>query len=588
MAQWRLVRNGADYEALSKEYGLDPVILRIMRNRGITEAEQINEFLDGDIRTCDDTEGFLDMDKAIAHLDSLKNKNAKLRIIGDYDIDGVCSTAILYKGLTAYGLQVDYAIPHRVLDGYGINVHLVEKAHQDGIDTIITCDNGITAFEALERAAELGITVIVTDHHDIRTENIGGAEIEKFPKAKALINPKRRANNYGFTEICGAYVAYKLISRMFKFGNAKQEEVQTLREELLVLASFATVGDVMPLIKENRTLVKYGLEHIKTCANIGLQALIRQNKLENRSIKAYHIGFVLGPCLNAKGRLESAERSLELLLCRDKEQADRMSVELVQTNEERKKLTDEGVKRAIEQVREQHLQDNILVVYLENCHESIAGIIAGRVREAFYKPTWILTDAQDGLKGSGRSIDAYDMHKGLCECEDLLTQFGGHKLAAGVSLPKENLDAFRRRLNKMADLSEEDLTEVVKIDVDLPFGYANVKFLEELDRLEPFGKNNEKPVFAQANVTFIRGRIFGSGNNVAAFSIKDSKQRRYELKYFGDIPVFNRYLDEKYGEGSASRLYSGEGDYRMSVIYYPDLNTYNGRMEVQLILKDYS
>lgn len=588
MAQWRLIRNGADYEALSKEYGLDPVVLRIMRNRGITEAGQIDEFLNGNIGVCDDTEGFLDMDKAITHLDSLKGTNARLRIIGDYDIDGVCSTAILYKGLTAYGLQADYAIPHRVLDGYGINVHLVEKAYEDGIHTIITCDNGITAFEALEKAAELGITVIVTDHHDIRVESVDGEEREKLPKAKALINPKRKNNGCEFTEICGAYVAYKLISRMLGVAGLQDEENRKLREELLVLASFATVGDVMPLIKENRTLVKYGLEHIKTCTNIGLQALIHQNKLADKPIKAYHIGFVLGPCLNAKGRLESAERSLELLLCEDKEKAEQMAVDLVRTNEERKNLTEQGVKRAIEQVQERHTRDNIIVVYLENCHESIAGIIAGRVREAFYKPAWILTDAQEGLKGSGRSIDAYDMHKGLCECEDLLTQFGGHKLAAGVSLPKENLDAFRRRLNEKAHLSKEDLTEVVKIDVDLPFGYANMKFLEELERLEPFGKSNEKPVFAQANVTFIRGRIFGARSNVAAFYIKDSNQRSYELKYFGDIPAFNRYLDEKYGVGSASRLYSGEGDYRMSVIYYPDLNTYNGKTEVQLILKDYS
>lgn len=584
MAQWRLIRNGADYEALSKKYGLDPVLLRIMRNRGITEDEQIEEYLNGDMAVCDCTDGFIDMDCAITHLKSLKGTGRKIRIIGDYDIDGVCSTAILYKGLQAYGLSADYAIPHRVLDGYGINVNLVEKAGMEGVDTILTCDNGITAYEALQRAAELGITVIVTDHHDIRKETVDGMETEKLPKALALINPKREGNKYAFSEICGAYVAYKLVSKMLNLSN----ETDKLHEELLVLAAFATIGDVMPLIKENRILVQYGLSRIKECANVGLQALINKTGLREKEIKAYSIGFILGPCLNAKGRLESAERSLELLLCGDEEAADKMAMELVQTNEERKKLTEQSVEHAVKTVREQYAEDKIIVLYLEDCHESIAGIVAGRVREAFYRPVWVLTDAQEGLKGSGRSIDAYDMHKGLCECEALLTHFGGHKLAAGVSLPKDNLDAFRLALNENTMLTEEDLTEIIRIDVDLPFGYSDEKFIKELERLEPFGKGNEKPVFAQAQITFVKGRIFGARNNVASFRVKDNAGRFFELKYFGDIPAFNRYLDAKFGEQSAARLYAGEGNYKISVIYYPDLNTYNGRTEVQLILKDYS
>lgn len=584
MAQWKLVRNGADYEALSKEYGIDPVVLRIMRNRGITEADQIKEYLKGDIRICDEITGFVQMENAIAHLAGLKDTRKKIRIIGDYDIDGVCSTAILYKGLTAFGLQVDYAIPHRVLDGYGININLVEKAGEDGIDTIITCDNGITAFEALDRATELGINVIVTDHHDIRTEVVNGESADKLPKALAIINPKMAESSYPFKEICGAYVAYKLISRLLCFA----EQDSSLKEELLVLAAFATVGDVMPLTGENRTLVKYGLSHIRTCTNIGLKALISRTNLGDKDLKAYHIGFVLGPCLNAKGRLESAEQSLELLLCNDPERAEHMALELVQTNEERKNLTDLGVSRAIELVEKQYCADKVIVVYLEECHESIAGIIAGRVREAFYRPVWILTDGNEGLKGSGRSVDAYDMHKGLCECEALLSKFGGHKLAAGVSLPKENLDAFRKALNENANLTEEDLTEVIKIDVDLPFNYANEEFLADLELLEPFGKDNEKPVFAQANVTFLQGRIFGSRNNVVAFKVKSSDGRLYELKYFGDIPAFNRYVDDKFGEGSAASVYAGEGTFKLAVIYYPDLNTYRGKTEVQLIMKEYS
>lgn len=586
MAQWRLIRQGADYEALSKEYGMNPVVLRIMRNRGITEPEQIEEYLHGDIAVCDTSEGFADMDKAVDYLLSLTATGHRIRIIGDYDIDGVCSTAILYKGLQAIGLKADYAIPHRVLDGYGINISLVERAYEDGIQTIITCDNGISAFEALEKAAELGIQVIVTDHHEVRKEIADGREKEKFPVAYALINPKREENAISFKEICGAYVAYKLIMKLWDMSGEAEKHAK-LKEELRVLAAFATIGDVMPLVGENRTLVKYGLQHIKECDNTGLKALIARNNLQDKEIKAYTIGFVLGPCLNAKGRLESAEQSLELLLCKDEREAEEKALELVKTNAERKELTDIGVERAISLVQEKYAEDKVIVLYLENCHESIAGIIAGRVREKFYKPTWIFTDGQEGIKGSGRSVDAYDMNKGLCQCEDLLTHFGGHRLAAGASLPKEHLDELRCRLNKNAELSDEDLTEVIRIDVDMPFGYADAAFLQDLNLLEPFGKDNEKPIFAQSNVMFLRGRIFGAKSNVASFQVRDKNGNLHELKFFGDIPDFNRYLDAKWGEGSAARLYAGDGSYGMSVIYYPDFNTYNGKTTIQLVMKNY-
>ncbi len=586
MAQWRLIRQGADYEALSKEYGMNPVVLRIMRNRGITEPEQIEEYLHGDIAVCDTSEGFADMDKAVDYLLSLTATGHRIRIIGDYDIDGVCSTAILYKGLQAIGLKADYAIPHRVLDGYGINISLVERAYEDGIQTIITCDNGISAFEALEKAAELGIQVIVTDHHEVRKEIADGREKEKFPVAYALINPKREENTISFKEICGAYVAYKLIMKLWDMSGEAEKHAK-LKEELRVLAAFATIGDVMPLVGENRTLVKYGLQHIKECDNTGLKALIARNNLQDKEIKAYTIGFVLGPCLNAKGRLESAEQSLELLLCKDEREAEEKALELVKTNAERKELTDIGVERAISLVQEKYAEDKVIVLYLENCHESIAGIIAGRVRERFYKPTWIFTDGQEGIKGSGRSVDAYDMNKGLCQCEDLLTHFGGHRLAAGASLPKEHLDELRCRLNKNAELSDEDLTEVIRIDVDMPFGYADETLLRDLNLLEPFGKENEKPVFAQSNVTFLRGRIFGAKSNVASFRVRDKSGEVHELKFFGDIPAFNRYLDQKFGEGSAAGLYAGDGNYSMAVIYYPDLNTYNGKTGIQLVMKNY-
>jgi len=586
MAEWLLVRQGADYEALSKEYHIDPVILRIMRNRGITEREQILEYLSNDMAVCDRTDGYVDMDKAIDFLLSLQNTGHKIRIIGDYDADGVCSTAILYKGLNALGLQSDYAIPHRMLDGYGINVSLVERAYADGIKTLLTCDNGIAAFEALERAAELGMQVIVTDHHEVRKETVAEREQEKLPPAYAIINPKRDGNDLDFTDICGAYVAYKMIVRLLTRANLLSEN-ETLQEELRVLAAVATVGDVMPLIKENRMLVKFGLEHIKQCKNTGLKALLEANQLNDKPIKAYTLGFVLDPCINAMGRLESAEQSLELLLCDEYDTAIKIAGQLVETNHARKALTDAGVKQAIDLVSKEYAEDDIIVVYLKDCHESIAGIIAGRVREAFYKPVWIFTDAAEGIKGSGRSIAAYDMNKGLCRCEDLLTHFGGHKLAAGASLPKENLETLRRRLNEDANLSKEDLTEVIRIDVDMPFDYADENFVQELNLLEPYGKDNEKPIFAQGNVTFLRGKIFGARNNVASFRVKDSRGAFYDLKYFGDIPTFNRFIDEKYGEGSAECLYRGNGNYPMSVIYSPDLNTYNGRTQVQLVMKNY-
>ena len=371
MAEWLLVRQGADYEALSKEYHIDPVILRIMRNRGITEREQILEYLSNDMAVCDRTDGYVDMDKAIDYLLSLQNTGHKIRIIGDYDADGVCSTAILYKGLNALGLQPDYAIPHRMLDGYGINVSLVERAYADGIKTLLTCDNGIAAFEALERAAELGMQVIVTDHHEVRKETVAEREQEKLPPAYAIINPKRDGNDLDFTDICGAYVAYKMIVRLLTRANLLSEN-ETLQEELRVLAAVATVGDVMPLIKENRMLVKFGLEHIKQCKNTGLKALLEANQLNDKPIKAYTLGFVLDPCINAMGRLESAEQSLELLLCDEYDTAIKIAGQLVETNNARKALTDAGVKQAIDLVSKEYAEDDIIVVYLKDCHEIIA------------------------------------------------------------------------------------------------------------------------------------------------------------------------------------------------------------------------
>lgn len=588
MALWKLLRVGADYNALSKQYGIDPVVLRIMRNKNLQTPEDIEEYLHGNVAQLDHTEGFADMDAAVNLLTEFKQKDKKIRVIGDYDVDGVCATVILYKGLKAFGMNVDYAIPHRIADGYGLNENLIMQAYEKGIEAIITCDNGISAHAEIKKAVELGITMIVTDHHEIAVaETQEGIVTEILPEAEAVINPKRSDTTYSFCDICGAYVAYKLIAKLLGTKDDTLWKDSILRRELLEFAAFGTVCDVMPLIKENRTLVKYGLELMENSSNIGLAALIKRTGLQGKTIRAYHLGFVLGPCINATGRLDSATRSLELLLCEDVKHAEVMAEEIVKINESRKIITQQQTDRALEIVAKQHGEDKILILYLPDCHESIAGIIAGRVREVYYRPTLVFTDAQEGIKGSGRSIEAYDMYKNLSECKELFTKFGGHKMAAGVSMPRENLPLLRDRLNAAAVLTEEDLTEVIQIDVDLPFGYVNEAFMADLERLEPFGMGNARPVFAQRNVTFCRAKLVGEKKNVAFFAVRDEEGRKYELKYFGDIPKFHKYLDEKFGEGSAAGLYDGK-ELTLSVIYNPEFNTYNGRTTLQYVLKDYS
>ena len=593
MAQWKLLRVGADYDALSQKLGIDPVVLRIMKNKNLQTEEEMLEFLDGDERRIDDYTGFADLENAILALTEVKKSGKKIRVIGDYDVDGVCATVILYKGLKAFGMDVDYAIPHRIADGYGLNENLIMQAYEQGIEAIITCDNGIAAHKEIQKAKELGMTVIVTDHHEItQEEQKDGCIKEVLPEASAVVNPKRSDTTYPFRDICGAYVAYKLMAGLF-LGH-EDEEYRNLfstdssfRKELIEFATMATVCDVMPLVKENRTLVKYGLTIMEDSQNTGLAALLQATGLAGKTLRAHHLGFVIGPCINATGRLDSATRSMELLLCGDVMKAAEMANEIVKINDARKNITVLQTEQAIDMVGKVCGNDKILVLYLPDCHESIAGIIAGRVREAYYRPTLVFTDAQEGIKGSGRSVEAYDMYKNLYECKDLFTKFGGHKMAAGISMPKENLELLRQRLNGNTTLTEEDLTEIIKIDVDLPFGYANETFMTDLEKLEPFGMGNSKPVFAQRNVTFCKARLVGENRKVAFFTVKDAEGRRYELKFFGDIPRFHNYLDEKYGEGTAAGLYSGN-EVTLSVIYNPEYNTYNGRTTLQYVLKDYS
>lgn len=584
MAEWKLLRIGADYEGLAKEYGMDPVTMRIIRNRGIKEQEEIREFLYGDESVFDKTDGFADMYKSIKVLKIIKENNLKIRIIGDYDIDGICATAILQKGLTAYGINCDYTIPNRVEDGYGLSASLIEKARQDGMDAIITCDNGISAHDAVLLAKKYGMMVIVTDHHEIMREQDGEKQI--LPAADAVINPKREENELLFREYCGAYVAYKLMSELLDFSMQKEVYAE-LREELLSLAAFATVGDIMPLQKENRTLVKKGLEYLTDSVNPGMRELILANELNRKKLKAHHIGFLLGPCINATGRLDTAERALKLLITDSENEAHEIAIELKRMNEVRKELTIKGTQQANEIIAKQNMaDDDVLVIFLPDTHESIAGIIAGRLKERYYKPAIVFTQAKEGIKGSGRSVSEYDMFAELCKFKSLFTKFGGHPMAAGISMPKENLEVLRDGLNDEARKKGGRFQECISIDVDMPFGYVTPDLISQLDCLEPFGNGNPRPLFAQSGLTFFKEKRFGEGGKFATYSVKDAADRVYELKYFGDIMQLHEYVDGKYGQGTAAGLYENKA-FKLSVIYQPEINTYRGISSVQFRMLDY-
>ena len=581
--KWILKRIQADYPALSARFGLDPVVIRVLVNRGYDSVEAIEKYLENDAAQFESSSGLIDLEKAEAALIKFREENRKVRIIGDYDIDGVCSTTILLKGLKRFGLEVDYVIPHRVYDGYGMNKNLIEKAKDDGITAIITCDNGISAHEEVALAKSYGIDVVVTDHHDIP---------EILPDALAVVDPKREESTYPNREICGAFVAYKLIAKIL--WNASSE-VSTkadgaLRDELRMLAGFATVGDVMPLSPENRSLVRFCLEHIKDGLNLGMSALLEATDLAEKSVNSYSIGFVLGPCINATGRIASADNALELLMSEDPQKAKSLAEQLKAMNEERKQLTEEGQSRASAMVRESGMDDKVLILFLPDIHESIVGIIAGRVKEEFYRPAIVFTEVEDGvLKGSGRSIEGYNMFEHLCECSDLLGKFGGHPMAAGLSIRKENLEAFREKMNKNANLTEEDLTQILNIDADMPFSYVTEKLIGDLSVLEPYGAKNEKPVFARKEVTFTSGKIFGKNSNVGVYTVKEanSGNRVFKLKFFRDLPAFHNFLDSEFGEGSSAALYKGK-EFTLKVAYYPDLNEYMGVRNVEFVMLDYA
>lgn len=567
-SDWRVYAKRADFKGIAGRYGIDQVIARIIRNRDICGDAAIDMYLNGDINDMHNPESMKD---AVLSVDIITQKikdKCKIRIIGDYDIDGICSIYILYKGLMAAGADVDYVVPHRINDGYGINEHLIDNAINEGIDTIITCDNGIAAYNQVKYAKENGLTVIVTDHHDVPFDEVNGVKEYRVPPADAVVNPKQEDCQYPFKLLCGAGVAYKLISLIYERLRLDTKDMEEYREFMAI----ATVGDIVDLIDENRVVVKYGLKHIAHTVNTGLKALVEECGVDINNISSYHIGFVIGPCLNASGRLDTARKAIELMLCKNMEEAHNMARELITLNTERKQMTEDETAKAIELVEKNDmLKDRVLVIYLPDCHESIAGIIAGRIKERYYRPTFVITNAEEGAKGSGRSIEGYNMYEEINKCKNVLTKYGGHPMAAGLSLETADIDLFRKMLNDNATLDDSDLIPKTWIDVPMPVGYASMGLVGQLKLLEPFGKGNEKPVFADRDLYVKTASIIGKNRNVLKMQLETKEGYIVQAVQFG---ISDKDPVPKAGS-------------RILIVYYPDINVYNGVSSLQIIIKEW-
>ena len=585
MERWVLLRKGADFEAIGKKYQISPRLACLIRNRDVIGEEAVDRYLNGTISDLYDGMLMKDMDKAIDILKEKILEDKKIRVIGDYDIDGVNATYILLEGLERLGADVDSDIPDRISDGYGLNRHLVERAYEAGVDTLITCDNGIAAADEIAYGKEMGMTVIVTDHHEVPFDEHDGEKRYRIPPADAVMDPKQPDCLYPFKGLCGAAVAYKLMEALWESMGKDSADLDDLIENVAI----ATIGDVMDLEDENRIFVKEGLQMLRRTKNPGLKALIECTGIDKNSPNSYHIGFVLGPCINASGRLDTAKRALELLRAGTQKEADILAGDLKALNDSRKDMTEEAVKQAEEQVEATTIsKDKVLVVYLPDCHESLAGIVAGRIRENYYKPVFVLTDAEEGVKGSGRSIDGYHMYEELNKCKELLTKFGGHRLAAGLSLPKENVGKFREMLNKKCTLTEEEMKEKVTIDMEMPFGCVTEGLVKELELLEPFGKGNTKPVFAARDVTLLGARILGKNRNVLKLQVQDVNGCRIEAMLFHHADDFLGKLEEQYGKTEVEALLKGRGrQIRISMTYYPDINEYMGKKTPQIVVTHY-
>ena len=570
MERWVLLRKGADFEAISKKFHISPRLASLIRNRDVIGDEAINQYLNGTIAELYDGMQMKGMPQAVEILIEKIRDREKIRVIGDYDCDGINATYILLEGLEKLGAKVDSDIPDRIKDGYGLNQHLIDRAHEDGIDTIITCDNGIAAAKEIEYGKALGMSIIVTDHHEVPYKENEAGRRYILPPADAVVDPRQEGCEYPFKGLCGAAVAYKLVEALCEANGQDVADLDYLLENVAI----ATVADVMDLTEENRILVKQGLEKLKRTSNLGLRALIQCIGLEGKKIQAYHIGFILAPCLNASGKLDTAKRALALLRAKTEREADMLAGDLKALNESRRDMTDRVVDEAMAKVEQTDIRgDKVLVIYLPDCHESLAGLVAGRVRENYYRPVFVLTDSEDGVKGSGRSIESYSMYEELTGCGDLLTKFGGHPMAAGLSIDKENVEKFKRRLNDQCTLSEEDLTEKVVIDMELPFTAITEQFIEELEYLEPFGKGNTKPVFAARGVFMQHVKIIGKNKNVAKATAIDAAGNRMEAICFHDAQEFAKQCERNNG--------------KMSITFYPGINEFRGERQIQIVITHY-
>ena len=573
MEKWFVAMKKADFNEIAEKYQISPIIARLMRNRDVIGDEAIDFYLNGTVEDLYDGLLMKDMDRAVDILKEKIEEGKKIRVIGDYDIDGVNATYILQQGLAGLGADVDTDIPDRIKDGYGLNQMLIDRALDDDVDTIITCDNGIAAMSEIAYGKENGMTIVVTDHHEVPYLEENGEKKYLLPPADAVVDPHRADCEYPFKGLCGAAVAYKLVEVLYRVSGKSEQEVDHLQESLMENVAIATIGDVMDLVGENRVFVKKGLELLKTTKNEGLHALMQCTGVDTANLNTYHIGFVIGPCINAGGRLDTAKRALELLNASNRREAVTLAADLKELNDSRKEMTEEGVEEAVRQIESSSWKDDqVLVVYLPECHESIAGIIAGRIKERYYRPTFVLTKGETGVKGSGRSIEAYDMFAEMSRCRELFTKFGGHKLAAGLSLEEEKVEVFRKRINELADLTEEDLQMKVSIDMRLPFPYINEELIHELKILEPFGKGNGKPLFAESKLRVIQPRIFGKNRNVLKCRLEDQQGNQMEAVYFGEVEDCLRQMEKKQ---------------IMSFTYYPSINEYMGRRTIQLTIVNY-
>lgn len=585
MQQWLLMNKKADFKAIGEKYNIDQVTARIIRNRDVIEDEDIRRYLCGDSKDLYDPHQLKDGDLLVEILAGKIAEQKAIRIIGDYDIDGVMATFVLKTALDRCGANVSIQIPDRIHDGYGLNLKLIEKAKEDGVDTVLTCDNGIAAIEEIAYAKALGMTVLVTDHHEIPFEDVEGQRIYKQSQADAIVNPHQQACEYPYKQLCGAAVAWKVVCILYERMGIPLSEAQ----ELLENVAFATVGDIMPLTGENRILVKEGIKRIRKTKNVGMKALIAQCGLDAEQIDAFHFGFVLGPCINASGRLDTAKRSLELFFQSNPAYAVQIANELVVLNEERKELTREGVEAAIRFCEENGCEkEDVLVIYLPEVHESIAGIIAGRIREKYYKPVFVLTKSEDGVKGSGRSTEEYSMYEEMCKCQELFTKFGGHPMAAGLSMPEENVDIFRERINALSSLSEIDKKQKVRIDVPMPMDYVTKELVREFGILAPFGKDNAKPVFADKQIGIRRMWIMGKNQNVLKLSLVTAQGNLVSGIYFGDIEVFCAYVEERFGKSQLDAAFAGKmNEIVLSMVYFPKINSFRGVEELQFEIQYY-